>query len=182
MKIVITYYKQTTYEYDLQDLPASVGSQSLDSGSPEAETWRCILTTERDRRRVQVFLSFAKLISTLSTCGRLQVGTIITDKNFEHVLGIGYNGNAAGEPNTCDSDTPGACGCVHSEVNALIKCGSTDKDKVMFVTTHPCLACSKLIVNSGFSKIFYSNDYRVEDGGRELLNRRGVHQSKMEAT
>ena len=116
----------------------------------------------RNLKKHQTFMRFAVDISKLSTCKRLKVGTIITDARMERVLGIGYNGNASGMQNTCDTKTPGHCGCIHSEINALIKCGSTDRKKLMFVTTRPCIMCAKSIINSGFSRVYYKREYRKD--------------------
>ena len=57
----------------------------------------------------------AEELAKRSTCTRLRVGTVLTDAELENVVAIGYNGNARGFPNRCDSTTPGACGCIHSE-------------------------------------------------------------------
>src|SRR5205823_1745376 len=83
---------------------------------------------------------------------RLQVGTVVTDQLLENVLAIGYNGNARGLPNKCDSAVPGNCGCIHSEVNALVKAPGSARDKVVFVSASPCVMCAKLIINSGAAR------------------------------
>jgi dCMP deaminase len=92
---------------------------------------------------------------------------------LENVLAIGYNGNAKGLPNRCDSTEPGACGCLHSEVNALVKAPGHVRDKVVFVTDSPCVMCAKLIVNSGTTHVFYRRQYR-DTSGVELLKAAGV--------
>jgi len=112
----------------------------------------------------EMFMRMAQIASTRSTCKRLQVGAVITDSKMLNVLAIGYNGNYAGGPNTCDTDEVGNCGCIHSELNAIIKADNRMKDKVLFVTDSPCLNCAKLIINSGFSRIYYRNKYRLTDG------------------
>ena len=58
----------------------------------------------------EVYMRMAEELAKRSTCLRLQVGTVITTPDLTQVLGIGYNGNARGLPNRCDSTTPGACG------------------------------------------------------------------------
>ena len=135
------------------------------------ETSNTVWTPPTNRRqfKYRIFSELARIISDLSTCSRLHVGTIVTDKYLEQIYSIGYNGNAAGAPNQCDSDEPGNCGCIHSEANALIKCGAGDKEKIMFVTTRPCLRCAKLIVNSGFSKVVYQDEYRTNKEEVEVL-------------
>lgn len=113
----------------------------------------------------QIYIDFAELISKRSTCKRLQVGTVITTTDFRKVLSIGYNGNASGLANSCDSDEPGNCGCLHSEENAIINCDSPRHiEKIVFVTHLPCLMCAKRLINLGnVKKVIYRNDYRKTD-------------------
>ncbi len=99
--------------------------------------------------------------------------TVITDQRLENVLAIGYNGNARGLANKCDSATPGACGCIHSEMNALVKAPGSVKDKVVFVTSSPCVTCAKLMINSGVTHVFYRTAYR-DPTGVEVLEAGGV--------
>src|SRR5438552_3323098 len=103
-----------------------------------------------------------------STCARLRVGTVVTDQQLENVLAIGYNGNARGLPNRCDSSVPGSCGCIHSEMNALVKAPGSVRDKVVFISASPCVMCAKLIINSGVTHVFYRKAYR-DPSGIEVL-------------
>jgi dCMP deaminase len=121
----------------------------------------------------EVYMRMAEELAKRSTCSRLQVGTVVTDARLENVLAIGYNGNARGLPNRCDSTVPGQCGCIHSEVNALIKAPGAVKDKVMFVSNSPCVMCAKLIINSGVTHVFFRRVYR-DPSGIELLASVGV--------
>ena len=98
---------------------------------------------------------------------------MITDAKLENVVAIGYNGNAKGLPNKCDSSVPGNCGCIHSEVNALVKAPGGMLDKVVFVTDSPCVMCGKLMINSGVTHVFYRRPYR-DPTGVELLTSAGV--------
>ena len=121
----------------------------------------------------EVYMRMAEELAKRSTCARLQVGTVITDAALQNVVAIGYNGNARGLPNRCDSDVPGACGCIHSEVNALVKAPGGMRDKVAFVTDSPCVACAKLLINSGVTHVFYRRQYR-DPSGVNLLASAGV--------
>jgi dCMP deaminase len=121
----------------------------------------------------EVYMRMAEELAKRSTCSRLQVGTVVTDARLENVLAIGYNGNARGLPNRCDSTVPGQCGCIHSEVNALIKAPGAVRDKVVFVTNSPCVMCAKLIINSGVTHVFYRQAYR-DPSGVELLQSAAV--------
>lgn len=121
----------------------------------------------------EVYMRMAEDLAKRSTCARLQVGTVITDAQLENVLAIGYNGNAKGLANRCDSTVPGNCGCIHSEVNALVKAPGGMRDKVVFVTDSPCIMCAKLMINSGVTHVFYRRPYR-DPSGIELLASAGV--------
>jgi dCMP deaminase len=121
----------------------------------------------------EVYMRMAEELAKRSTCGRLQVGTVVTDARLENVLAIGYIGNARGLANRCDSTVPGQCGCIHSEVNALVKAPGAVNDKVVFVTNSPCVMCAKLIINSGVTHVFYRQAYR-DPSGVELLQSASV--------
>ena len=100
-----------------------------------------------------------------STCSRLRVGCVITTHDYRKVLAVGYNGNAAGLSNCCDSSEPGSCGCLHAEENAVINCDSPRYiPKVVFCTYLPCKLCAKRLINMGnVVKVYYLNDYRSKE-------------------
>ncbi len=132
--------------------------------------------TESQLHRIplyEVYMRMAEELAKRSTCERLQVGTVITDALLQNVVAIGYNGNARGFPNRCDSSVPGSCGCIHSEVNALVKAPGGLSDKVLFVTDSPCVACAKLMINAGVSHVFFRRPYR-DPSGVETLRAAGV--------
>lgn len=112
-----------------------------------------------------IYLEFASLLAKRSTCKRRSVGAVITTKDLTQVLGIGYNGGPKGFPNDrCREDLVGGCGDLHSEINALIKCGRGTPDKIMFVTVSPCRMCATAMINSGFSRVHYIQEYRDTEG------------------
>jgi dCMP deaminase len=121
----------------------------------------------------EVYMRMAEELAKRSTCARLQVGTVLTDPLLEHVVSIGYNGNARGFPNRCDSSEAGKCGCIHSEMNALVKSPGQMRDKVAFVTASPCVMCAKLMVQAHVSHLFYRAAYR-DASGLEVLEAAGV--------
>lgn len=121
----------------------------------------------------EVYMRMAEELAKRSTCTRLRVGTVVTDPNLENVVAIGYNGNARGLPNRCDSTVPGNCGCIHSEVNALVKAPGPLQRKVVFVTASPCVMCAKLMINSDVTHVFYRRVYR-DPSGIEQLDAAGV--------
>jgi dCMP deaminase len=121
----------------------------------------------------EVYMRMAEELAKRSTCRRLSVGTVLTDARLENVVAIGYNGNARGFPNDCDTTTPGACGCIHSEMNALVKAPGQLRDKVAFVTASPCVMCAKLMVQAQVSHLYYRTLYR-NPAGLEVLEQAGV--------
>jgi dCMP deaminase len=121
----------------------------------------------------EVYMRMAEELAKRSTCQRLQVGTVLTDGRLEHVLSIGYNGNVRGFPNRCDSTEAGKCGCIHSEMNALVKAPGAVRDKVAFITASPCVMCAKLIVQANVTYVYYREAYR-DPAGLNVLDQAGV--------
>ena len=120
-----------------------------------------------------VYMRMAEELAKRSTCRRLAVGTVIADAALQNVVAIGYNGNARGFPNACDTEMPGACGCIHSEMNALVKAPGALRNKVAFVTASPCTMCAKLMVQARVSHLYYRTPYRSREG-IEVLKRGGI--------
>src|SRR5213594_2213264 len=87
----------------------------------------------------EVYMRMAEELAKRSTCARLQVGTVVTDQVLENVLAIGYNGNARGLQTSAIRRYRGAAGCIHSEMNALVKAPGSVRDKVVFVSASPCV-------------------------------------------
>jgi dCMP deaminase len=121
----------------------------------------------------EVYMRMAEELAKRSTCARNRVGSVIATGDLTQVLGIGYNGNARGLPNRCDTSEPGRCGCLHSEANALIKAGAQTPGKAMFVTVAPCPMCAKMIVNSNVARVYYRTAYR-DATGIDILRQGGV--------
>lgn len=132
-----------------------------------------------DNERIQVFKNFAQQLSTLSKCEERQVAAIITDKSLSQVYSIGLNGGPKGLVD-CMCNIDGKYGCVHAEINALIKCHSDEPDKVMFVTLSPCKQCSAAIINApgGFSAVYYMEEWK-DDSGLKLLKAAGIRVEKV---
>jgi deoxycytidylate deaminase len=97
----------------------------------------------------EIYMRLARSMAERSTCSRtnskgelMQVGCAITTPDFRKVIAVGFNGNASGLPNRCDSDTPGACGCIHAEANAVVNCDvPRETKKIVFATHLPCVNC-----------------------------------------
>lgn len=119
----------------------------------------------------EIWMRFAKSIAERSIDPRNKVGAVIVSEDNTQVLSMGYNGDHAGGPNEVDSLEPGQSGCIHAEINALIKLDyNNPKAKKMYVTLSPCVMCAKAIVNAGIETVIYHQEYR-DRSGIELLAR-----------
>lgn len=125
-------------------------------------------------RRVKVFANFANDLAALSKCEERHVAAIITDKDLTQVYSIGINGGPKGLAD-CMCRLDGKYGCVHAEINALVKCRSNEPDKVMFVTLSPCKQCAAAMINApgGFSTVYYLEEWK-DTTGIELLKNAGI--------
>lgn len=124
--------------------------------------------------RLKVFKNFTKQLATLSKCTERQVAAIITDKDLSQIYSIGINGGPK-HLSDCLCITDGKYGCIHAEINALIKCTNTSADKVMFITLQPCKQCAAAIINApgGFSVVYYFEEWK-DPAGIKLLKEAGI--------
>lgn len=124
--------------------------------------------------RLKVFKNFAIDLAKLSKCTERQVAAVITDKDLSQVYSIGLNGGPKGLVD-CMCVVDGKYGCIHAEINALIKCRSDAPDKVMIVTLSPCKQCAAAIINApgSFSAVYYTEAWK-DDTGIKLLQNAGI--------
>lgn len=125
--------------------------------------------------RIKVFAKFAKDLAALSKCEERRVAAIITDRSMSQIYSIGLNGGPKGLID-CMCRLDGKYGCIHAEINALIKCRSDAPDNVMFVTLSPCVSCAAAIINApgGFSTVYYLEQWK-DTTGIELLKSAGIN-------
>jgi len=127
--------------------------------------------TEVDKR----YLAMAKIWSQNSYCKRRQVGALIVKDKM--IISDGYNGTPSGFENVCeDEDNKTKDYVLHAEANAITKVaksGNSSDGATLYVTTSPCVECSKLIIQSGIKRVVFSNKYRIETG-LDILKQVGV--------
>ena len=111
----------------------------------------------------------------LSYCKRRQVGAIIVKNRM--IISDGYNGTPTGFENVCeDEDNYTKWYVLHAEANAILKVASSTQScdgATLYVTLSPCRECSKLIHQSGISRVVYSVAYK-DLSGVEFLKKAGV--------
>lgn len=132
-----------------------------------------------NKAKIAVFKDFTNNLAKLSKCSERQVAAIITDRDLTQVYSIGVNGGPKGLAD-CMCVIDGKYGCIHAEMNALIKCRTDNPDKVMFVTLSPCKQCAAAIINApgGFSAVYYFEDWK-DDTGIKLLKAAGIHVARI---
>jgi dCMP deaminase len=112
----------------------------------------------------------AKIWAQNSYCKRRQVGALIVKDKM--IISDGYNGTPSGFENNCeDEDNKTKPYVLHAEANAITKVAKSNnssENATLYVTTSPCLECSKLIIQSGIRRVVFCDRYHKEDGLRLL--------------
>ena len=122
-------------------------------------------------------MTTAEVWATRATCGRRRVGAVITSLDNQ-VLGTGYNGPARGHVHCTDNPCKGmlfssgqgldSCEAVHAEQNAIVNTSDMSKARNIYVTTAPCVSCTKLLLNTRIRNIYYREDYAHSEQSQAL--------------
>jgi dCMP deaminase len=114
------------------------------------------------------FMRVAQVVATRSTCRRRQVGCVLVSKENK-VLATGFNGVPRGFAHCSDHPCPGAglpsgqgldlCLATHAEANALMQCSEVGNVHTCYTTASPCVQCTKLLLNSGATRVVYLEEY-----------------------
>lgn len=132
------------------------------------------------------FFKIAKDTAERSSCPSRKVGAVIIDPETKSVKATGYNGAPRGTAHCgqeCLTRQSGSgytrCKAIHAELNAIISAacnGVSTKGTHMYLTTTPCLFCSRPIINAGIEKIYaltiYPHREAVDlliEGGVEIV-------------
>jgi dCMP deaminase len=119
---------------------------------------------------VNAYMDVAYRFAELSHARRLHVGAIVVKD--DRIISIGYNGMPAGWENNCeltqeDGTLVTRPEVLHAEMNALMKLAkSTESGNAasIFITHAPCMDCAKSIYQAGILEVYYSEDYRTNNG------------------
>ena len=121
------------------------------------------------------YLRMAKIWAENSYCTRRQVGAIIVKDLM--IISDGFNGTPSGFENVCeDEDGLTKSYVLHAEANAITKVAKSNNSSdgaTLYVTTSPCIECSKLIIQSGIKRVVFDEKYKNTDG-LDVLKRAGV--------
>ncbi|WP_422485597.1 deoxycytidylate deaminase [Gudongella sp. DL1XJH-153] len=131
------------------------------------------------------FMEITELVASRSTCDRAWVGCVIVNDS-NRIVSTGYNGSVSGNPHCDDvghTMRDGHCiATIHAEMNALLYCakeGIPVNKCVAYVTHFPCLNCTKSLIQAGIKKIYYKNDYRVDEYAIQLLDTNNILYEKI---
>ena len=134
------------------------------------------MTTSKQRKYDIAYLKMAQEWAKLSHCKRKQVGALIVKDKM--IISDGYNGTPSGFENFCeDEDGYTKWYVLHAEANAIAKVsGSTQSTKgaTLYITLSPCKECSKLIFQSGITRVVYSKKYK-DQSGIDFLVKSGIN-------
>src|SRR5690554_3338131 len=123
----------------------------------------------------QRYLKMALIWAQNSYCKRRQVGALLVKDKM--IISDGYNGTPSGFENICEDENNLTKPYVlHAEANAITKVaksGNSSDGATLYVTSSPCLECSKLIIQAGIKRVVFTESYRLEDG-INLLRRAGI--------
>ncbi|MBQ3872872.1 MAG: dCMP deaminase family protein [Bacteroidales bacterium] len=121
------------------------------------------------------YLRMAEIWAQNSYCKRRKVGALLVKDKM--IISDGYNGTPSGFENVCEDENGVTKPYVlHAEANAITKVaksGNSSAGATLYVTASPCVECSKLIIQSGITRVVYRDEYRLTDGV-DLLRRAGI--------
>lgn len=134
----------------------------------------------------EYFMNITFLVAERATCTRRRVGAVaVKDKR---ILATGYNGAPAGVPHCLEVGCLRAelgipsgqrheiCRGLHAEQNVIIQAavhGINIAGATLYCTTHPCVLCSKMLINCQIREIFYAESY-PDELAEALLREAGV--------
>ncbi len=121
-------------------------------------------------------MALAVDVAARCSCRKSVVGAVITRDG--RIVSTGYNGTIVGFANCIDGGCPRCadpnvesgtlldrCICVHAEANALLaaaRFGHAVEGAEIWVTTEPCLECTKLLIQSRVGKVVFWRRYPLK--------------------
>jgi len=123
----------------------------------------------------------AHIWSENSYCNRRKVGALLVKDKM--IISDGYNGTPSGFENVCEDENDKTFSYVlHAEANAITKVAKSNNSSdgaTLYVTSSPCVECSKLIIQSGIKRVVFSDLYRLDEGIK-LLEKAKIEIVKIE--
>jgi dCMP deaminase len=134
----------------------------------------------------EYFMDITHLVAKRSTGLRRQVGAVLVkDKK---ILATGYNGAPSRLEHCLDigclrerqaipsGERHELCRGLHAEQNAIIQAayhGVEIRGATLYCTNHPCIICSKMVINAGIQRVVYREGY-ADALAKEMLRQSGI--------
>ncbi len=118
------------------------------------------------------FLEMARVAASRSTCIRRQVGAVLVKDH--RLLASGYNGAPSGLKHCAETgcireqkkipsgERHELCRGLHAEQNAILQAalhGVPIGGATLYCTTHPCVVCAKMLINTRTARIVILSSY-----------------------
>jgi dCMP deaminase len=155
------------------------------NGSPLKEKAKKKVSSHRPSWE-EYFMDITHLVAKRSTCLRRQVGAVLVkDKK---ILATGYNGAPSRLEHCLDTgclrekqripsgERHELCRGLHAEQNAIIQAayhGVEIREATLYCTNHPCIICSKMVINAGIQKVVFEDGY-ADALAKEMLKESGI--------
>jgi len=139
----------------------------------------------------EYFMNITYMVAERSTCLRRKVGAVaVRDKR---ILATGYNGAPALVAHCAEigclrealqipsGQRHEICRGLHAEQNVIIQAAIHNaqiRNAVIYCTTHPCVMCTKMLINCSVSAIYYAEDY-PDPLAAQLLHEAGIFTEKL---
>lgn len=140
-----------------------------------------MVKNEKQRLLDQRYLKMADIWAQNSYCKRRKVGALLVKDKM--IISDGYNGTPSGFENICEDENNNTWPYVlHAEANAITKIAKSNNSSdgaTLYVTSSPCLECSKLIIQAGIVRVVFTESYRLEEG-INLLKRANIEIEQVE--
>jgi dCMP deaminase len=146
--------------------------------------------SERQHQYDITYIKMALTWAELSKARRKKVGALIVKGTT--IISDGYNGTPSGFENECEIPTFDENNnfvdyetkwyVLHAESNAIAKVARSTQScegSTLYITYSPCRECSKLILQSGITRVVYLEEYRDRQG-LELLAKAGIDLKKID--
>jgi dCMP deaminase len=134
-----------------------------------------LFVMDKQTKYDQAYLQMAATWGQLSYCERKKVGALIVKDRM--IISDGYNGTPSGFENVCEDEEHYTKWYVlHAEANAILKVAASTqscKDATLYITLSPCKECSKLIHQSGITRVVYASAYK-DTSGIDFLEKAGI--------
>jgi dCMP deaminase len=121
-------------------------------------------TAEKQLKYDRAYLRLAASWAVLSHCNRKKVGAIIVKDGM--IISDGYNGTPSGFDNCCENEQGETHWYVlHAE--AILKVAKSTNNcsgATLYLTLSPCKECSKLVIQSGISRVVFQHGYKDPEG------------------